>query len=96
MSNAEYGQYFEGYGGFCLAPNPMYDCTEIVEENSPPDWLYLLSLCDNQTSCSYEYRGSVIDECEVGYVADYMLITYDCNPGKGSCQTFILYNRLNA
>ena len=58
------------------------DCRVSVIDNNPSDWLSLKLTCDNHTSCSYEYLGSAIDECEEDYLADYMQIYYDCGDGK--------------
>ena len=79
---ANYGQYdnpnSECTG--CCAPNPLHDCTELVEESRPTDWLGIQLLCDNQTSCEFENLGSAIDQCEEGYQSDYMQLFYDCLP----------------
>ena len=78
-TSANYGQYDDACSG-CCAPNPMYDCTELVEENRPTDWAGIQLLCDNQTSCEFQNLGSIIDSCEVGYTSDYMQVFYDCLP----------------
>ena len=79
-TSAVYGQYAFTCDAGCCAPHPLDDCTELVEENRPEDWLVIKLLCDNQTSCEYEYGGSVISQCQEGYVADYLQIFYDCVP----------------
>ena len=80
--SANYGQYSSEVTECtdCCAPNPEYDCTELVEENRPSDWLAIQALCNNQTSCEFENAGTVIDECEEGYASDYMQLFYDCLP----------------
>ena len=78
-SYANYGQHYHTCSG-CCAPNPGYDCTELVEENRPTDWAGIQLLCDNQTSCEFQNLGSVINECESGYTSDYMQVFYDCLP----------------
>ena len=80
--SAYYGQYSNSVSECtgCCAPNPQYDCTELVEENQPSDWLAIQALCDNQTSCEFENLGSTINECEEGYASDYMQLFYDCLP----------------
>ena len=50
--------------------------------NYPENWILLKYRCDNQTSCGYVYEGVVINDCEPGYVADYMEIFYNCIPGN--------------
>ena len=77
--SAKYGQYDE-FCTDCCPPNPAYDCTELVEENQPSDWLAIQALCDNQTSCEFENLGSIINECGEGYQSDYMQLFYDCLP----------------
>ena len=78
-TSANYGQYDNACFD-CCAPNPESDCTELVEENRPSDWLAIQAECDNQTSCEFQNLGSVIDTCEVGYTSDYMQVFYDCLP----------------
>ena len=75
-----YGQYAYPCAADCCAPNPLDDCGEIVEENRLEDWLAIKYYCDNKTSCEYENGGSPIDQCEEGYIADYLQIFYDCLP----------------
>ena len=76
VTNAKYGMYSTPCTG-CCPPNAT-DCTELVSENRPEDWVSLKYQCDNKTSCEFQYRGSVIDQCQEGYIADYMDIDYDC------------------
>ena len=61
----------------CCAPNPQYDCTELVEEARPSDWLAIQALCDGQTSCEFENPGTVLDDCS-DEASDYMQLYYDC------------------
>ena len=74
-----YGKYGQTCST-CCPPNPAFDCSEGAGLNRPGDWATIKLLCDNRTSCEYEYRGSTVDSCELNYVADYMEITYDCLP----------------
>ena len=83
VTDAYYGVYSEPCNsGECCVPDPVDDCRVSVRENRPSDWVALKVSCDNRTSCSYEYKGSEIDECEDGYLADYMQIYYDCGTGN--------------
>ena len=79
---ANYGQYDNPNSecADCCAPNPEWDCTEVVEENRPSDWLAIQALCDGEESCEFENLGSAIDQCEEGYQSDYMQLFYDCLP----------------
>ena len=77
--SANYGQYHY-FSADCCAPHPAYDCTELVEENQPSDWVRIKTLCDGQASCEFEILGSVINECYLGYLSDYMQLFYDCLP----------------
>ena len=52
-----------------------------VEEERPSDWAALLLLCQNRSSCSYEYLGAGVADCSDTDAADYMQITYSCLPG---------------
>ena len=76
--SANYGQYSDEVTECtdCCAPNPESDCIELVEENRPSDWLAIQALCDNKTFCQFENLGSVVNECEVGYVSDYIQLFY--------------------
>ena len=65
--------------GDCCAPNPVSDCTELVEDNSPADWLAIQALCDGQTSCQFETPGTVLGDCS-GQTSDYMQLFFDCLP----------------
>ena len=82
ITSAYYGKYhdFESSCNGCCPPNPQYDCTVLIEDNRPSDWLAIKALCDNQTSCQFENFGSVIDDCEEGYTSDYAQIFFDCYP----------------
>ena len=64
----------------CCPPNARDDCTVLMEEGRPLDWLGIKELCDNQTSCQLDNFGSVIDECLAGYTSDYAQVFYDCLP----------------
>ena len=79
ITNALYGKYADTCTD-CCAPSPQ-DCTVRMSDQDQSDWLTLLNQCNGETSCSYEYAGEVINECESGYVADYMQIFYSCPPG---------------
>ena len=61
----------------CCAPNPQYDCTELVEENSPADWLAIQALCDGQELCQFETPGTALGDCS-SQLSDYMQLFYDC------------------
>ena len=63
----------------CCAPNPQYDCTEIVEENSPSDWLAIQDLCDGEEVCQFETPGADLGNCS-SQLSDYMQLFYDCLP----------------
>ena len=76
---AYYGQHHYFCTDFC-APNPHLDCTELVEENRPSDWVRIKALCDGKASCEFENLGSVINDCYPGYLSDYMQLFYNCLP----------------
>ena len=65
----------------CCAPNPEYDCTELVEENRVSDWLAIQALCDGEASCQFESPGNVLGGCS-GQTSDYMQLFYDCLPDE--------------
>ena len=77
--SANYGQYEFSCTG-CCAPNPLYDCTELVEENQPSDWLAIQALCNGQESCQFVNPGWNIDQCDASYTSEYMQLFYDCLP----------------
>ena len=80
VTSATYAKYdFQCTEG-CCAPHPELDCWEPVDENRPEDWVAIKLFCDNMTNCQFENRGSIISECEVGYMSDYLQIFYDCLP----------------
>ena len=79
ITNAIYGKYASSCIG-CCSPS-VDDCTVLMSEQSPTEWAALLAKCNGKTSCSHQYEGVVINDCEAGYVADYMQITYTCPPG---------------
>ena len=68
-----------------------------MAENDAGDWAYLKFTCDNKTECSYVYEGVLINECESGYIADYMLIYYSCSPGENCfiCKHSFLFTAYN-
>ena len=57
-----------------------------VAETNPDAWIALLYACTNQSECTYQYTGVIINECELGYMADYMQVDYTCETGK--CPVF--------
>ena len=89
ITNAIYGKYANLCNGCCLPSQD--DCSVEMSEQSPTDWAALLAKCDGKTSCSHEYTGEVINDCEPGYVADYMQISYTCSLGL---QTFSKFTHL--
>ena len=89
-TTAHYGQYASTCAD-CCASNPAADCTELVEDNRPSDWLAIKALCDNQTSCQFQNLGSLINTCEVGYQSDYMEVFYDCVGGEATPVGFTAY-----
>ena len=76
-TSAIYG--WNGACADCCAPNPHDDCTELVEENSPDDWLAIQALCDAKTSCQFNTPGNALGGCS-GQTSDYMQLFYDCLP----------------
>ena len=82
-TSAVYGKYTFACDD-CCPPNPSRDCTELVSENRPEDWIAIKYYCDNKTTCEYENRGSPIDDCQENYIADYLQIFYDCVPDTPS------------
>ena len=88
-TSAVYGQYIYPHGSACpndcCPPNPVYDCTELVYDNSPQDWLAIKLLCDGQESCEFNYVGTGFsDSCDVGNFADYIQVFYNCLPRECS------------
>ena len=85
-TSAVYGQSIYPHAftcpGGCCPPNPQYDCTELVYDNSPQDWLAIKYLCDGQQSCEFQYTGSDISSCQTGYTADYVKVEFNCLPSK--------------
>ena len=79
LTDAVYGMYADTCAS-CCAPHPIDDCTENVQDY-PGDWVELMFWCQNRTSCQYEYRGSTVDACQMSYIADYIQIQYNCQPG---------------
>lgn len=80
LNNGTYGQHALACSVGCCPRNPEYDCTELVEENRPQDWLAIQALCDGEQSCQFENIGYPVDTCEEGYLSDYMQLFYDCSP----------------
>ena len=80
ITNAVYGKYASPCIG-CCSPS-VDDCPVLMSDHSPTEWAALLAKCNGQTSCSHQYEGEVINDCEAGYVADYMQISYTCPPGS--------------
>ena len=80
ITKAVYGKYANPCSTDCCSPGKQ-DCTVLMSEQSPAEWAALLGKCSGKTSCSHEYTGEVINDCEPGYVADYMQISYTCPPG---------------
>ena len=72
-----------------MLPDQDQDCRVSVREDRLSDWVAMKASCSNKTSCSYEYQGSAIDECEENYLADYMQIYYSCGEGN-TC--YVTYN----
>ena len=92
VTNAFYGRYNYTCSATCCPPSPWRDCAVQVEQCEPNDWVALKYTCDNKTSCDWQYTGRVLDECEAGYVADYMQIFFDCLPGiRERVFEYILY-----
>ena len=88
-TSAIYGQYIYPHGfacpNDCCPPNPVYDCTELVHDNSPQDWLAIKLLCDGQESCEFQYSGAVFGfSCDVGVIVDYLQIFYSCLPREST------------
>ena len=90
VDRADYGEYQkECPENTCCLPYPP-DCTELVSENNPAEWVSLKAQCDNTSSCSYLFRGGIfIDECGASEEVDYMNICYPCLPGQ-NISTYIL------
>ena len=78
LTSGVYGRH-ASVCGECCAPNPEYDCTELVEEAQPSDWLAMQALCDGQLSCNFEIVGTVLGDC-FDQISDYMQLFYDCLP----------------
>ena len=68
----------------CCAPNPQYDCTELVEESRPSDWLAIQALCDGETSCQFDNLGiASLTSCSAE-PSEYIQLFYDCLPDAES------------
>ena len=86
-TSAVYGQYIYPHGfacpNDCCPPNPAHDCTELVYDNSPQDWLAIKLLCDGQTDCQFSYIGAGFRaSCDVANTPDYIQVFYNCLPRK--------------
>ena len=79
ITSADYAE-FPGCPGCCGTPHPTYHCTVPVQDARPSDWLAMKLRCDNQNTCQFQVLGSLIDECQAGYVSDYLQVYYDCLP----------------
>ena len=66
----------------CCPPNAREDCIESLEENQVVDWEVLKSLCDGQTSCSFDVQFATLSTCFDPFISDYMTVNYLCLPGK--------------
>ena len=63
----------------------MYDCTELVYDNSPHDWLAIKLLCNGQESCEFPYSGAGFrTSCDEGVIADYVHAFYNCLPRESN------------
>ena len=80
ITNALYGKYDDVCSGCC--PPSSNDCTVLMVDQSPSEWATLLAKCNGETSCIHQYTGEVINDCELGYIADYMQISFSCAPGN--------------
>ena len=66
--------------GDCCAPNPQFDCSEIMEESRPSDWQAIQELCDGQTSCQFENLGIASMTSCLRRPSEYMQLFYSCLP----------------
>ena len=41
LTSAYYGQYYYDCSSSCCAPHPWDDCSELMQQYAPVDWLYL-------------------------------------------------------
>ena len=62
-------------------PDQVDDCRVALKDYRLSDWVGLKASCDNRTSCSYEYLGSVVEECGTNQVAEYLQVYYTCGTG---------------
>ena len=56
-------------------PDQVDDCRVALKDYRLSDWVGLKASCDNRTSCSYEYLGSVVEECGANQVTIYRFTT---------------------
>ena len=83
ITRADFGVYYLACSD-CCSPNPVHDCFVDVQTVAPEYFDFLKFQCDSQNSCSFEYTGYLVDECQAGYVADYMQVLFDCLPFNSS------------
>ena len=66
-----YGQYIDPHGfacpNDCCPPNPLYDCTELVYNNAPEDWVTIKLLCDGETHDVTKNCSTVVHVLQVHY-----------------------------
>ena len=85
VTSAVYGQYIVPHlfscPNSCCPPNPGFDCTELVHDNSAEDWATIKLLCDGEPSCEFENIGTTFrDSCDVDNFVDYIQVFYNCLP----------------
>ena len=68
----------------CCEPDQVNDCTESISSNDPDTWRLIRADCNYKSSCLFQYQGNELLPCGVA-LADYMLMTYTCSPGKITC-----------
>ena len=87
VTRAVYGQY-DNPSTNCsdcrCPPNPAMDCTELMEESYPQDWLAMKTLCDNSKRVEFYPSRHIIDESEDEYIPDYVQVFYECLPDDGT------------
>ena len=84
VTSAYYGQFNETCDSDCCVPDVNNDCIESVEENSPVDWVSLITQCNNQNHCDVLNGGGVLQSCTPTLV-DYLMINYNCTPSMLFC-----------
>ena len=78
VTRADWGKLDRNCDIECCPPNPSLDCTVDIQTSDPEYFDFLKLQCDSYTSCSFNYTGRTIDECQANYSADYMQVFYDC------------------